>query len=117
MLDGRQSLAGAPRRRRGALTPFVFALSLAATAQADENGRQLFNVVSQPPCSVCHTMAAAGAAGEIGPNLDELKPSVERISRAVRQGVGVMPGYRETLSDAQIEALVRYVARSIGAAP
>lgn len=113
--------AGLGRRRSGVtIAPWAAALALAlasAPAGADDAqaGRKLFNEVAQPPCSVCHAMAAAGAAGEIGPNLDELKPTTERIERAVRQGVGVMPGYRETLSEEQIAVLVRYVAQSVGA--
>ncbi len=115
--------AGGTRRRRGVLVS-AFALALAipqvivaqdATDEA-KAGRKLFNEVSQPPCGMCHTLAAAGAAGEIGPNLDELKPAAERITRAVKQGVGVMPGYSETLTEEQIATLVRYVARATGAA-
>lgn len=119
MRDRFLSRAGGIPRRRGFLPVLVASglwLLAGTPAAADEaqRGKQLFNETSQPPCSVCHTMAAAGAAGEIGPNLDELKPSVDRIARAVRQGVGVMPGYRETLKEDQIETLIRYVAQSIG---
>lgn len=64
-----------------------------------------------------HVPCAGGRRrhGEIGPNLDELKPSAERIARAVKQGVGVMPGYSETLTAEQIAKIVSYVARATGA--
>jgi cbb3-type cytochrome c oxidase subunit III len=40
------------------------------SANADkENGKKLFQGTGQ--CAGCHTLAAAGAAGEIGPNLDD----------------------------------------------
>jgi sulfite dehydrogenase len=60
-------------------------------------------------------LAAANAAGKIGPSLDELKPDADRVARAVKQGVGVMPPY-ESLTDEQIATLARYVARVTGGA-
>jgi mono/diheme cytochrome c family protein len=72
--------------------------------------------VTQPPCGLCHTLAAAGSAGEIGPNLDELKPPAERVAKAVKEGVGVMPAFAEKLTEEQIATLARYVARATGAA-
>ena len=67
-----------------------------------------------PPCALCHTLDAAGAAGAVGPSLDELKPDAERVATALRNGVGAMPSYRATLSDAQITLLARYVAQASG---
>jgi mono/diheme cytochrome c family protein len=87
---------------------------LRAQAQ-DELGEQVFGN-SQPPCAVCHTLEAAGAVGEIGPNLDELKPTEEQVRLAVTDGVGVMPAYEETLSEAEIAAVSQYVAKAVGTA-
>jgi mono/diheme cytochrome c family protein len=78
-------------------------------------GEQVF-ANSQPPCAICHTLEAAGAAGEIGPNLDELKPTEEQVRLAVTDGVGVMPAYEETLSEAEIAAVSQYVAKAVGTA-
>jgi len=110
-------------RRRGSLIGLILAALLAAptaaVAQAPagegEAGRQLFTSVAKPPCGLCHTLAAAGAAGKIGPSLDELKPDADRVARAVKQGVGVMPAFEESLTDEQIATLAQYVARVAGA--
>jgi len=57
-------------------------------------------------------LAAAGATGSIGPNLDELKPSVAAVARQVTQGGGPMPSFAGSLSKAQIAAVARFVASS-----
>ncbi|UCG96249.1 MAG: cytochrome c [Burkholderiales bacterium] len=87
-----------------------------AAAGDDEAGRKLFTEVAKPPCGLCHVLAAAGTTGRIGPSLDELKPDADRVARAVKQGVGVMPPFEESLTDEQIAAIARYVARASGGA-
>ena len=87
--------------------------SLAASSE-DEKGRQLFTEVAKPPCGLCHTLADAGTSGKIGPSLDELKPDADRVVRALKQGVGVMPAFEESLTEEQIAVLARYVARVTG---
>lgn len=77
-------------------------------------GRQLFTK-SVPACALCHTLQDAGAEGAVGPNLNELKPDAARVSKALRNGIGQMPSFRDKLSDKQIEALARYVAQATGA--
>ena len=79
-------------------------------------GQELFSTAT-PACTVCHALQAVGSEGEVGPNLDELKPDAERIARALRNGVGNMPSYRSTLTEEQIQALAAFVARSTGGAP
>jgi cytochrome c6 len=91
---------------------------LASAAQSGDDdavGRKLFTEGASPPCAVCHELAAAGTAGRIGPSLDELKPDADRVARAIKQGVGVMPPYEESLTGEQISILSRYVARASGA--
>ena len=78
-------------------------------------GKLLFTQKAVPACAVCHTLADAGAEGAIGPVLDELKPDAARVAKAVKNGLGQMPAYAN-LSDAQIEAVARYVAKASGAA-
>jgi mono/diheme cytochrome c family protein len=90
------------------------ALGLAGAAQGEELGRKVFNELAQPPCQLCHALKAAGAAGSIGPSLDELKPDLQQTLAAVRQGVGVMPSFDGKLTAAQIEAVARYVATVAG---
>ena len=81
--------------------------ALPAAARADEEGRRLFTGLT-PACALCHTLKDAGATGAVGPSLDELRPDRERVIKALRNGVGQMPPFAH-LSDAQIEALARYV--------
>lgn len=98
---------------------FALASLLAAVpAGADDArlalGRQVFTEQAQPSCSLCHGLREAGASGVIGPDLDQLKPSVERVATAVRGGVGVMPSFAASLSAEQIEAVAHYVAQVAG---
>jgi sulfite dehydrogenase len=78
--------------------------------------RDLFTNGAVPPCALCHTLKDAGAAGAIGPILDELQPDAGRVVAALKNGIGAMPSYRATLSEAQMQALGRYVAKASGAA-
>jgi cbb3-type cytochrome c oxidase subunit III len=64
----------------------------------------------QQNCAGCHTFAAAGATGTVGPNLDQLKLPLSRIEQQIRKGGGVMPAFEGKLSDAQIKALAKWVA-------
>lgn len=80
-----------------------------AHADTTELGKEVFVKLSQPSCTVCHTLADAGSAGVIGPDLDELKPSRDRVVNAVTQGVGVMPAFEDSLSAEQIQAVADYI--------
>lgn len=89
--------------------------ALAADDAALAQGRQLFLKGATPACALCHTLQDAGAEGAVGPVLDELRPDAARVLTALRNGIGQMPSYRATLSDAQMQALAQYVARATGA--
>lgn len=65
-------------------------------------------------CGSCHTLKAAGSHGSVGPNLDDLKPSVSAVEQQVRNGGGGMPSFSGRLTTAQIHALAVYVSRSAG---
>jgi len=93
---------------------WVAAPVLAAADDGLSEGKALFTKNAMPACAVCHTLKDAGTAGEVGPALDELKPSADRVAAALRNGVGLMPSYRDTLTDAQIRAIARYVATVSG---
>lgn len=86
-----------------------------AAAQGSDVGKQLFIKDATPPCALCHTLADAGATANVGPSLDELKPDVQRVTQAVRAGIGAMPPYKQ-LTDEQMQALARYVAKASGGA-
>ena len=96
------------------------ALGTAAVAQAQPSavdlaeGLALFTQGAAPACAVCHTLKAAGSTGDVGPVLDELKPSADRVAAALRNGVGLMPAYKGQLTEAQILVLARYVAAVSG---
>jgi cytochrome c6 len=95
---------------------------LASSAQAADDaatlaaGKALFSGGATPPCALCHTLKDAGAAGAVGPVLDELQPDAERVATALRNGIGAMPSYKATLREEQILALARYVAKASGGA-
>jgi mono/diheme cytochrome c family protein len=65
-------------------------------------------------CGSCHTLAAAGTKGTIGPNLDQLKPSLSRVQRQVTNGGSVMPAFKGQLTPAQITAVAKYVVSVAG---
>jgi cytochrome c553 len=61
-------------------------------------------------CGSCHTFKAANATGAVGPNLDELKPSIEQVKDQVTNGGGGMPSFKGELSADEIDAVARYVS-------
>lgn len=73
-------------------------------------GRQIFTQGARPACALCHTLRDAGAEGQIGPVLDELKPDAARVLKILRSGFGAMPSFAEKLSEAEMAAVARYVA-------
>jgi cytochrome c6 len=79
-------------------------------------GKQLFTQAAVPACALCHTLKDAGAKGEVGPVLDELKPDASRVATALRNGIGQMPSYKGKLDEAQIAAIAAYVAKATRAA-
>lgn len=94
-------------------TALLAAALIAPVSAQDKNdaGKTLFNQTAVPACAVCHTLKNAGATGEIGPSLDELKPDASRVEKAVRNGIGQMPAF-PGLSDEQVKALAAYVAQA-----
>jgi mono/diheme cytochrome c family protein len=67
-------------------------------------------------CASCHVLKAAGATGEVGPNLDELKPDEETVEKQVITGGGPMPafGNKEILTPEEIKTVSTYVAEEAG---
>ena len=82
-------------------------------ANADElfnKGKEVF--LGAGNCAACHTLSDAGSIGEIGPNLNQIRPQVQTILMSVRNGVGVMPAMEGILSDEEIDAVAHYVSIS-----
>jgi outer membrane protein assembly factor BamB/cytochrome c5 len=73
-------------------------------------GRQVFS----DNCAACHTLAAAGAGGSVGPDLDELRPDAATVREQVTNGGGGMPAFGGRLSQEQIDAVADYVAQVAG---
>lgn len=88
---------------------------LVVHADEREAGRKLFTSGTVPACAVCHTLHDAQTTGAVGPVLDEIKPDAERVAKAVRMGVGVMPSFGDKLTEAEIALLARYVEQATGA--
>ncbi|WP_397476322.1 c-type cytochrome [Pusillimonas sp.] len=99
------SMAGAAFSAHAADTPDAAML---------EQGKELFLSKAVPACAVCHTLSDAGAAGTIGPDLDEIKPDFDAVKKALYEGLGVMPNFSETLSEEQINAVSEYVSHVAG---
>ena len=80
---------------------------------ADElfnKGKEVF--LEAGNCAACHTLSDAGSNAMIGPNLNEIRPDIQRIIMAVRNGIGVMPAMEGILSDEEIDAVAHYVSIS-----
>jgi cbb3-type cytochrome c oxidase subunit III len=81
-----------------------------AQAASGTNGKQIFIT----KCGGCHTLKAAGTTGTQGPNLDLLKPPLQRVKNQVIKGGAIMPAFKGVLTDAQINAVAKYVADHAG---
>jgi mono/diheme cytochrome c family protein len=73
-------------------------------------GREMFANFS---CGSCHTLAAAGASGDVGPSLDGVPNLTEAfVVDRVTNGQGGMPSFGGQLSDEEMAALASYVVQS-----
>ena len=92
---------------------FIFFFIFSSSVFADDKmvlGLEVYNDKAQ--CSACHTLQAAGSKENIGPNLDQLKPTIPQIIYAVTNGIGVMQAWEGILTDEEIEAVAYYVFNS-----
>lgn len=92
------------------------------TAEVEE-GKQVFTASG---CSGCHTLAAAGASGTVGPDLDKVLPG--KSAAFIRESIvepdaqippgyaaGIMPTtFKTSLSSSELEALVAFLAQEAG---
>lgn len=81
------------------------------TSANDEAGKLLFLKGASPACAICHTLEAAGAAGAVGPSMNELQPDAARVVNALKNGIGQMPAYT-SLTPEQVKILSEYVAKA-----
>jgi cytochrome c oxidase subunit II len=91
------------------------------------NAKQLFTAgnaaTGATACATCHTLADAGAKGQVGPDLDKvlkgkdaafIKQSILTPDKVIAPGYqpGVMPpNFGDTLSAEQVDALVKYLSQ------
>ena len=73
-----------------------------------EMGKDVF--LNKANCAACHTLAEAGSNGQIGPNLNQIKPNMMRVISVVKNGIGIMPPLEGLLSTQEIEAVAHYVS-------
>ena len=94
---------------------FIFTINI-QNLLADDfkilKGLEIFN--EKAGCAGCHTMKAAGAEGNIGPNLDTVDLTEELVMDMVTYGLGVMPAYGEEgiLTKEEIDIVSFYVVNS-----
>jgi mono/diheme cytochrome c family protein len=79
---------------------------------AEKHGRELFG----QRCALCHTLEAANAIAEIGPNLDTLRPNkafvLDAIKKGRASGNGQMAADLYTGQDA--DDVASFVAKAVG---
>ena len=97
------------KRKFFVLIFLIFSSSAFADSKM-ELGLEVFNNKAQ--CGMCHTLQAAGSEGQIGVNLDQLKPLMAQVIAAVTNGNGVMPAFEGMLSSEEIDAVAYYVFES-----
>jgi cytochrome c oxidase subunit II len=95
-----------------------------AAEEPSREARQGEQIFTEQGCSGCHTLAAAGATGDIGPNLDEVLPqrSADEIEESIIDpdaelspgfAQGIMPDtFGDSLDREQLSALVGYLVES-----
>jgi cytochrome c6 len=89
----------------------------------NKQGLEIFQI----NCGACHTLAAAGTDGRIGPNLDQLlgtgaksadvvQGNYDRVLNAVQNGIGGrMP--KELVQGDQAKAVAHFVANNVSYVP
>jgi mono/diheme cytochrome c family protein len=76
-----------------------------------EKGKAIF---ASAGCGSCHTLADAGTTGQVGPKLDDAKPSMELVVERVTNGAGAMPSFKDRLSEQEIADVAAYVSSVAG---
>jgi len=91
-----------------ALAPFVAGCGGSGGGSSSPGGK----VFASAGCGSCHTLKAAGAKGQVGPNLDELKPDESTVEHQVRTGGNGMPSFSSKLSAREIAQVAAFVSSS-----
>jgi len=99
-------------RRAAPPAPAASARNVVPAAAHAAAGRSVF---ASAGCAGCHTLRAAGAGGQIGPNLDRLRPTYPVVLAKVETGGGGMPSFRGQLTAQQIKDVAAFVSTTAGA--
>mgnify|MGYP001604188945 FL=1 len=75
------------------------------------NGASVYETAG---CGGCHTLAAAGSTGTVGPNLDDTKSSYELAVERITKGRGGMPAFGEQLEAQEIADVAQYIVEATG---
>ena len=86
-------------------------------SDAAKRGRTIYLSKSNPGCGTCHRLNDAGSIGVLGPDLDKLLPTKEKVLTSVLQGVGAMPTQKGILTPGEMEDVAAYVAEAAGRRP
>jgi mono/diheme cytochrome c family protein len=65
-------------------------------------------VFASAGCGGCHTLAAAGSTGTVGPSLDASPLTAEQAAQVITSGRNAMPAFGGRLSDEEIQAVAAY---------
>jgi mono/diheme cytochrome c family protein len=79
---------------------------------AEKHGRELFG----RRCAICHTLKAANAVAQVGPNLDKLRPQkalvLDAIHKGRAQGNGQMAA--DLVEGKDADDVASFVAKAVG---
>jgi mono/diheme cytochrome c family protein len=81
---------------------------------AEKHGRELFG----QRCANCHTLQAANAIAQVGPNLDQLRPNKALVLNAIEQGRSRGNGQMSAglYTDGDADDVASFVAKAVGSA-
>jgi cytochrome c oxidase cbb3-type subunit 3 len=103
-----------------AIAVLVSATGLESAAQTGKGAATGATAVYQKHCAKCHGADGKGIESLKPPDFTSEKWQKENtnavIAKDIREGKGVMPGFKDTLTAAQITAMVKYV-RAFGPKP
>lgn len=79
---------------------------------SEQHGRELFGL----RCAFCHTLKAANAVAEIGPDLDQLRPPKGLVLDAIKNGRARGNGQmgQELYTGQDAEDVANFVAKAVG---
>ena len=79
---------------------------------SEQRGRELFHQI----CSLCHSLKAANAVAQVGPNLDTLRPTKALVLDAIQhgraRGNGAMA--RDLVTGRDAQDVANFIAAAVG---